>query len=63
MTDTVLGCLFCQRVYDDVIPALNKWQSEGKKIYIYSSGSVPAQKLLIGYTKQGDLSKVKPIDG
>ncbi|SAM07064.1 hypothetical protein [Absidia glauca] len=44
-------------VYDDVIPALNKWQSEGKKIYIYSSGSVPAQKLLIGYTKQGDLSK------
>ncbi|KAI8332596.1 HAD-like domain-containing protein [Chlamydoabsidia padenii] len=44
-------------VYDDVVPALTKWQSEGKKIYIYSSGSVPAQKLLIGYTKQGDLSK------
>ncbi|CAO3577555.1 unnamed protein product [Absidia cylindrospora] len=44
-------------VYDDVVPALQKWQSEGKKIYIYSSGSVPAQKLLISHTKQGDLSK------
>ncbi|KAI9307652.1 2,3-diketo-5-methylthio-1-phosphopentane phosphatase [Cunninghamella echinulata] len=44
-------------VYDDVITALNKWKDEGKKIYIYSSGSVPAQKLLVGYTKQGDLRK------
>ncbi|ORZ13580.1 2,3-diketo-5-methylthio-1-phosphopentane phosphatase [Absidia repens] len=44
-------------VFDDVVPALKKWQSEGKKIYIYSSGSVPAQKLLVGYTEQGDLRK------
>ncbi|CAO3641608.1 unnamed protein product [Cunninghamella blakesleeana] len=44
-------------VYDDVIPALEKWKSEGKNIYIYSSGSVPAQKLIVGYTKHGDLKK------
>ncbi|KAI8098495.1 2,3-diketo-5-methylthio-1-phosphopentane phosphatase [Halteromyces radiatus] len=44
-------------VYDDVVPALDRWKKEGKNIYIYSSGSVPAQKLLVGHTKQGDLSK------
>ncbi|GAA5804617.1 2,3-diketo-5-methylthio-1-phosphopentane phosphatase [Helicostylum pulchrum] len=42
-------------VYDDVIPALEKWKSAGKTVYIYSSGSVPAQKLLVGYSTKGDL--------
>ncbi|KAI9353107.1 2,3-diketo-5-methylthio-1-phosphopentane phosphatase [Pilaira anomala] len=42
-------------VYDDVVPALEKWKAAGKTIYIYSSGSVPAQKLLVGYTTKGDL--------
>ncbi|KAI8982630.1 2,3-diketo-5-methylthio-1-phosphopentane phosphatase [Pilobolus umbonatus] len=42
-------------VYDDVIPALEQWKAAGKKIYIYSSGSVPAQKLLVGYSTKGDL--------
>ncbi|KAG2204318.1 hypothetical protein INT47_009360 [Mucor saturninus] len=42
-------------VYDDVVPALEKWKAEGKTIYIYSSGSVPAQKLLVGYSSKGDL--------
>lgn len=45
-------------VYDDVVPALEKWKAEGKKIYIYSSGSVPAQKLLVGYSSKGDLMPV-----
>ncbi|KAI9018598.1 2,3-diketo-5-methylthio-1-phosphopentane phosphatase [Phycomyces nitens] len=43
------------QVYDDVVPALNKWRDSGKKIYIYSSGSVPAQKLLVGYSDKGNL--------
>ncbi|RUS18989.1 HAD-like domain-containing protein [Endogone sp. FLAS-F59071] len=42
-------------VYDDVVPALNRWRDTGAKIYIYSSGSVPAQKLLFGYSDKGDL--------
>lgn len=45
-------------VYDDVVPALDQWKAAGKKIYIYSSGSVPAQKLLVGYSTKGDLMGV-----
>ncbi|GAB6020517.1 hypothetical protein CHUAL_003201 [Chamberlinius hualienensis] len=48
-------------VYDDVKPNLEKWKNDGKKIYIYSSGSVQAQKLLYGYSKYGDLTKL--LDG
>ncbi|KAI8370432.1 2,3-diketo-5-methylthio-1-phosphopentane phosphatase [Radiomyces spectabilis] len=43
-------------IYDDVVPALDRWLTS-KKIYIYSSGSVPAQKLLVGHSTKGDLSK------
>lgn len=35
-------------VYDDAINAIKEWSKE-KKVYIYSSGSVKAQKLLFGY--------------
>lgn len=35
-------------VYDDAIKAIKEWSSQ-KKVYIYSSGSVKAQKLLFGY--------------
>jgi len=43
-------------IYDDVLPVMKKWQSEGKKMGIYSSGSVEAQKLLFGYSEKGDLT-------
>ncbi|KAM3580642.1 enolase-phosphatase E1 [Umbelopsis sp. WA50703] len=43
------------QVYDDVVPALDRWKHNGCKIYIYSSGSVPAQKLLFGHSDKGDL--------
>ncbi|KAH8548189.1 2,3-diketo-5-methylthio-1-phosphopentane phosphatase [Umbelopsis sp. PMI_123] len=43
------------QVYDDVVPAFDRWKEQGCKIYIYSSGSVPAQKLLFGYSEKGDL--------
>jgi len=42
-------------VYEDVLEALNKWKTSKVKIYIYSSGSIAAQKLLFGYSDQGDL--------
>lgn len=42
-------------VYDDVVPALEGWRKAGKKICIYSSGSIAAQKLFFGHTIQGDL--------
>ncbi|GAB5593762.1 enolase-phosphatase E1 [Umbelopsis nana] len=45
----------CGQVYDDVVPALKRWKEHGCKIYIYSSGSVPAQKLLFGHSEKGDL--------
>ncbi|XP_075983117.1 uncharacterized protein LOC142981239 [Anticarsia gemmatalis] len=49
-------------VYDDVSPALELWRSvEGQKVYIYSSGSVQAQKLLFSKSSAGDLLKF--IDG
>jgi enolase-phosphatase E1 len=43
-------------IFDDVLPAFERWQREGRMITIYSSGSVLAQKLLFKYTKYGDLS-------
>jgi len=42
-------------VFDDVVPAFNQWTSNQIKIYIYSSGSIDAQKLLFGNSKFGDL--------
>ncbi|KAJ3396266.1 Enolase-phosphatase E1 [Lobulomyces angularis] len=45
------------QVFADVPPALKKWKMQKKKIYIYSSGSVEAQKLLLGYSEKGDLTQ------
>ncbi|RZF42498.1 hypothetical protein LSTR_LSTR004417 [Laodelphax striatellus] len=45
-------------IYDDVHESLKSWVDLGKKIYVYSSGSVEAQKLLFGHTKEGDLLKL-----
>jgi enolase-phosphatase E1 len=42
-------------VYDDVPIALAAWNTEGKDVRIYSSGSVQAQKLFFGYTIAGNL--------
>ncbi|KAJ3203647.1 Enolase-phosphatase E1, partial [Dinochytrium kinnereticum] len=42
-------------VFDDVVPVLDLWRSRGIKVYVYSSGSVEAQKLLFGYSDKGDI--------
>ncbi|XP_028807472.1 probable bifunctional methylthioribulose-1-phosphate dehydratase/enolase-phosphatase E1 1 [Neltuma alba] len=44
-------------VFDDVPKALEKWHALGKKVYIYSSGSRLAQRLIFGNTNHGDLRK------
>uniref|UniRef100_A0A6N2ND36 Probable bifunctional methylthioribulose-1-phosphate dehydratase/enolase-phosphatase E1 n=1 Tax=Salix viminalis TaxID=40686 RepID=A0A6N2ND36_SALVM len=44
-------------VYDDVPEALEKWNALGIKVYIYSSGSRLAQRLIFGNTNNGDLRK------
>jgi methionine salvage enolase-phosphatase E1 len=46
-------------IYDDVIPSFERMIAKGYKIYIYSSGSIEAQKLLFQYTEKGDVLKVK----
>lgn len=43
-------------VYSDVRPALQRWNQNGSKVCIYSSGSVLAQKLLFQYSVEGDLT-------
>lgn len=47
------------RIYEDVYPALEEWKESGKKLYIYSSGSIEAQKLLFSHTTDGDLLDVR----
>ena len=47
---------FTSELYPDVLPQLKKWRQAGKKVGIYSSGSVEAQKLLFGHTSDGDVN-------
>jgi enolase-phosphatase E1 len=42
-------------MYPDATEHLKKWHSEGMPLYVYSSGSVKAQKLFFGYSQDGDL--------
>jgi enolase-phosphatase E1 len=48
-------------VFGDVPPALARWHARGMGVYIYSSGSVLAQKLLFRTTGDGDLTRF--LDG
>jgi enolase-phosphatase E1 len=43
-------------VYDDALVALRAWHARGVALYVYSSGSVAAQKLLFGHAEAGDLT-------
>ena len=47
---------FKGHVYQDAVDNLQLWKSKGLSLYIYSSGSVYAQKLLFGHTEYGDLN-------
>ncbi|RYZ75022.1 MAG: acireductone synthase [Lysobacteraceae bacterium] len=50
------GAEFAAPIYPDVAPALRQWHGSGLPLYVYSSGSVPAQKLFFGHSDAGDLS-------
>jgi len=43
-------------VYPDVARAFARWRGQGRRIAIFSSGSVLAQKLLFAHSTAGDLS-------
>ena len=43
-------------VYPEVPARLRAWHGAGIALYVYSSGSVPAQKLLFAHTEAGDLT-------
>lgn len=43
-------------VYADAVDTLRQWRRQGIGLYVYSSGSVHAQKLLFAHTEYGDLT-------
>ena len=46
---------FKGHVYPDAAAALQRWHAAGLKLYVFSSGSVAAQKLIFGFSEAGDL--------
>ena len=47
---------FTAHMYPDAVEALTRWKARGHAISVYSSGSVPAQKLFFGHSDGGDLT-------
>ncbi len=47
---------FTGHLYADAVQQLGAWQARGLALYVYSSGSVQAQKLLFAHTDYGDLT-------
>ena len=47
---------FTGHMYDDAVDRLRRWSVEGIRLFVYSSGSVAAQRLLFGYSDSGDLT-------
>lgn len=43
-------------LYSDVVPCLRALHAAGVVLAVYSSGSEPAQRLIYGYTEQGDVT-------
>ncbi|MEZ5461712.1 acireductone synthase [Dokdonella sp.] len=49
---------FRAHIYEDAARRMHAWHAMGLPLYIYSSGSVPAQKLLFANTGSGDLTPI-----
>ncbi|HVF35737.1 MAG TPA: acireductone synthase [Candidatus Saccharimonadia bacterium] len=47
---------FVAHVYPDAYEALQRFHAEGRQLYVYSSGSVAAQRLYFAHTTCGDLT-------
>lgn len=43
-------------VYPDTPDYLRRWHQQGLQLYVYSSGSVEAQRLIFGHSDYGDLT-------
>jgi enolase-phosphatase E1 len=44
--------------YDDVVPELRAWHAAGTRLYVYSSGSVAAQRAWFTNSPEGDLTSL-----
>ncbi len=47
---------FTGHIYEDAVAKLRDWAAANIDLYVYSSGSVAAQKLLFGHSDAGDLT-------
>jgi enolase-phosphatase E1 len=54
--DGYRGADFTAHIYPDAATQLNAWHAAGIPLAVYSSGSVPAQRLFFAHTDAGDLS-------
>lgn len=43
-------------VYPDAVAGLRRWHAAGLALYVFSSGSIAAQKLIFGHSVAGDLA-------
>jgi enolase-phosphatase E1 len=43
-------------VYEDAVVKLKEWHRQGLPLYVYSSGSIQAQKQFFGFSDAGDLT-------
>ncbi|WP_405654957.1 acireductone synthase [Streptomyces sp. RK9] len=44
--------------YEDVVPVLRRWHAAGLRLYVYSSGSVAAQRAWFTHSAEGDLTRL-----
>ena len=49
---------FSAHIYPDAAPALRQWHAAGLPLYVYSSSSVPAQRLFFAHSEAGDLTSL-----
>jgi enolase-phosphatase E1 len=47
---------FTGHLYPDAVRSLRAWHARGLRLYVYSSGSEQAQRLLFGFSDAGDLT-------
>ncbi|MFO8140322.1 MAG: acireductone synthase [Marinobacter sp.] len=43
-------------IYPDAAEYLQRWHDRGLRLFVYSSGSVKAQKLIFGFSNEGDFT-------
>ncbi|MEO7050175.1 MAG: acireductone synthase [Rhodanobacter sp.] len=50
------SAVYRAHLYPEVAARLREWRAEGLRLYVYSSGSVPAQQLFFRHSEAGDLT-------